>query len=207
MFITFEGIEGCGKSTLLRGIAEALRAMDVPLVTTREPGGTDVGDRIRDIFLHKPGRIEPFAEALLINASRTHLTRQVIEPALDEGMTVLCDRFTDSTLAYQGFGRGLSLEMLRPLNDAATLGLHPDITLLIDIPVELSRERVNSRAKNGDEADRMDQQDPDFYQRVRDGYLELATEEPDRFRVLDGSKDAAELLLEALQELTDLVHE
>lgn len=206
MFITFEGIEGCGKSTLLQGVADALRAMDVPLIATREPGGTDLGDRIREIFL-KAGRIEPFAEALLINASRTHLVSGVIEPALDEGMTVLCDRFTDSTLAYQGYGRGLQLAMLRPLCDAATLGLHPDITLLIDIPVELSRQRVESRAAAGTSADRMDTQDMQFYQRVRDGYLELAREEPERIRVLDGSVSASELLLEALAHLTELVHD
>lgn len=204
MFITFEGIEGCGKSTLMQGVADALRAMDVPLVTTREPGGTDVGDRIRSIFL-EAGRIEPFAEALLINASRTHLVLQVVEPALEEGMTVLCDRFTDSTLAYQGFGRGLQLEMLRPLCEAATLGLHPDLTLLIDIPVELSLERVRSRATNGGTvADRMDKQDPDFYQRVRDGYLELAQEDPERIHVLNGAVSESELLLEALQRLSEL---
>ena len=206
MFITFEGIEGCGKSTLLSGIADALRAMDVPLIATREPGGTGVGDRIREIFL-EGNRIEPFAEALLINASRTQLVAGVIEPALDEGMTVLCDRFTDSTLAYQGFGRGLQLEMLRPLCDAATLGLHPDITLLIDIPVELSLLRVESRAQGGASADRMDKQDADFYQRVRDGYLELAREDPERIRVLDGTQSASELLLDALQHLTELVHD
>jgi dTMP kinase len=207
MFITFEGIEGCGKSTLMQGVADALRAMDVPLVTTREPGGTDVGDRIRSIFL-QAGRIEPFAEALLINASRTHLVSQVIEPALEEGMTVLCDRFTDSTLAYQGYGRGLQLEMLGPLCEAATLGLHPDITLLIDIPVELSLERVRSRTDNGGSAaDRMDKQDPDFYQRVREGYLELAQEEPGRIQVLNGTVTASELLLEALQRLSELADE
>lgn len=203
MFITFEGIEGCGKSTLLKGVADALRAMEIPLVTTREPGGTDIGNRVRDIFLHAPGRIEPFAEALLINASRTHLVSQVIEPALEEGMTVLCDRFTDSTLAYQGYGRGLQLDMLKPLCDAATLGLHPDLTLLIDIPVELSRERVLSRtASDTKHEDRMDRQSEEFYKRVRAGYLELAKVEPDRIRVLDGTVSESELLLEALQTLT-----
>ena len=207
MFITFEGIEGCGKSTLLNGVADALRAMEVPLVTTREPGGTDIGNRIRDIFLHAPGRIEPFAEALLINASRTHLVSQVIEPALEEGMTVLCDRFTDSTLAYQGYGRGLQLEMLGPLCDAATLGLHPDVTILIDIPVELSRQRVSGRtASEAKHEDRMDKQSTDFYERVRNGYLELAKAEPQRIRVLDGSVSESELLLAALQELT-AIHE
>ena len=206
MFITFEGIEGCGKSTLLQGVADALRAMDVPLIATREPGGTAVGDRIREIFL-EGGRIEPFAEALLINASRTQLVSGVVEPALDEGMTVLCDRFTDSTLAYQGFGRGLQLAMLRPLCEAATLGLHPDITLLIDIPVELSLQRVRSRVRAGTSADRMDKQDADFYQRVRDGYLELARDEPERIRVLDGTASASELLLGALQHLAELVHD
>ena len=201
MFISFEGIEGCGKSTLLAGVADALRAMDVPLVITREPGGTEVGDRIRAIFLETTARIEPFAEALLINASRTHLVSQVIEPALEEGMTVLCDRFTDSTLAYQGFGRGLALEMLEPLCDAATLGLRPDLTFLIDIPIALSRQRVAQRTAH---IDRMEREDDDFHERVRSGFLEIAQANPDRIRVLDGSVSPSELLLEALQALGDV---
>ncbi|MDQ6929563.1 MAG: dTMP kinase [Candidatus Eremiobacteraeota bacterium] len=201
MFISFEGIEGCGKSTLLQGVADALRAMDVPLVTTREPGGTEVGDRIRALFLETTARIEPFAEALLINASRTHLVSQVIEPALEEGMTVLCDRFSDSTLAYQGYGRGLGLEMLEPLCDAATLGLRPDLTFVIDIPVALSRERVAERA--GDR-DRMENEDDAFHERVRTGYLEIAAANPDRIRVLDGVHAPSAILLEALQALSDV---
>lgn len=206
MFITFEGIEGCGKTTLMTGVADALRAMDIPLVMTREPGGTEVGDRIRAVFLETKSRIEPFAEALLINASRTHLVAQVIEPALEEGMTVLCDRFTDSTLAYQGYGRGLQLEMLQPLADAATLGLHPDLTLLIDVPVAVSRARVSQRVKaTSADADRMDGQDDEFFERVRAGYLELAKSDPDRIHVLDGTVAASELLLVALQELMAVV--
>lgn len=199
MFISFEGIEGCGKSTLLSGVADALRAMDVPLVTTREPGGTEIGDRIRAIFLEQGTRIEPFAEALLINASRTHLVLQVIEPALEEGMTVLCDRFSDSTLAYQGYGRGLSLEMLEPLCDAATLGLRPDLTFVIDIPVGVSRERLSQRNTC---TDRMEREDDDFHERVRQGYLEIAKLYPERIRVLDGTVCASELLLVALQDLS-----
>ncbi len=199
MFISFEGIEGCGKSTLMSGVADALRAMDVPLVTTREPGGTELGDRIRAIFLEQVSRIEPFAEALLINASRTHLVSQVIEPALEEGMTVLCDRFTDSTLAYQGYGRGLALEMLEPLCDAATLGLRPDLTFLINIPVEVSRGRLSQRNTYND---RMEREDNEFHERVRRGFLEIAALYPERIRVLDGTAAAPELLLLALQELS-----
>ena len=201
MFISFEGIEGSGKSTLLSGVADALRAMEVPLVLTREPGGTEIGDRIRAIFLEMPTRIEPFAEALLLNASRTHLVSQVIEPALQEGMTVLCDRFTVSTLAYQGFGRGLGLEMLEPLCDAATLGLRPDLTLLIDIPVALSRERLRERSGGGD---RIEREADDFHERVRAGYLEIAAANPDRIRLLDGNVAPSELLLEALQALSEV---
>lgn len=199
MFISFEGIEGCGKSTLMSGVSDALRAMDVPLVTTREPGGTELGDRIRAIFLEQVSRIEPFAEALLINASRTHLVSQVIEPALEEGMTVLCDRFTDSTLAYQGYGRELALEMLEPLCDAATLGLRPDLTFLINIPVEVSRARLSQRNTYND---RMEREDDEFHERVRKGYLEIAALYPERIRVLDGTVSASELLLVALQELS-----
>ncbi|GAC1656590.1 MAG: dTMP kinase [Vulcanimicrobiaceae bacterium] len=201
MFISFEGIEGCGKSTLLEGVADALRAMAVPLVQTREPGGTEVGDRIRAIFLQSTAKIEPFAEALLVNASRTHLVCQVIEPALEEGMTVLCDRFTDSTLAYQGYGRGLALEMLEPLCDAATLGLRPDLTLLIDIPVDLSRQRVGKRSEP---TDRMERENDEFHERVRAGYLEIAQANPDRIRVLNGEAAPSELLLEALQALAEV---
>src|SRR5215469_10178011 len=145
MFITVEGIEGCGKSTLLAGLSERLRDRGGEIIVTREPGGTPVGDAIRQIFLHKPVEPVPLAEAFLINAARAQHVSEVILPALDRGATVLCDRFVDSTLAYQGYGRGLDLTLLRSICDAATGGLQPDLTVVLDVPVSISRERLRER--------------------------------------------------------------
>ena len=202
MFITFEGIEGSGKTTLLRGVAQSLRANGRDVVETREPGGTPIGDRIRAIFLDRTLRIAPLAEALLLNASRQHLIAEVIEPALRAGRTVLCDRFVDSTLAYQGYGRGLDLTMLSRLSEAATSGRVADVTFFVDIPVAVSRERVARRElDDGHPQDRLDQEDDAFHERVRAGYLELAKADPQRIRVLDGTLAERELLAKALDSL------
>lgn len=205
MFITFEGIEGSGKTTLMRSVAEALRAEGREVVETREPGGTRTGDRIRTIFLELDLQIAPLAEALLLNASRVHLMAEVIEPSLRAGAAVLCDRFTDSTLAYQGYGRGLDLRILRQLCNAATNGRSPDMTLFVDIPVALSRERVAQRQReDGGARDRLDREPDDFHERVRGGYLALACEGSGRIRVLDGRSSVDKLLAQAIQEMRTL---
>jgi dTMP kinase len=197
-FITVEGIEGCGKSTLVAGLAERLRAQGNETIVTREPGGTPTGDAIRAVFLTPGLHVSPLAEALLINASRAQHVLELIAPALKRGATVICDRFTDSTLAYQGYGRGVDLAFLQEMCDAATGGLVPHRTFILDLPVPVSRERV--AARDGEAADRMELQDENFYERARIGFLELAKAAP-RYRVLDATKSPRELIAEAADAL------
>lgn len=199
MFVTVEGIEGCGKSTLLSGLAERLRLGGHNILVTREPGGTPVGDAIRKIFLEPGLQLAPLTEALLINAGRAQHVVDAIGPALRHGTIVLCDRFVDSTLAYQGYGRGIDLEMLRAQCEAATGGLEADVTIVLDIPVAVSRERVAARRA---QIDRMEAQDDAFHQRARDGFLKLA-EGNSRYRVLDGTKPPEELVAQAHRILTE----
>jgi dTMP kinase len=189
VFITIEGIEGSGKSTLLEGLAERLRKEGRDVVATREPGGTPAGDAIRAIFLDRNLTVEPLTEAFLVNAARAQHVADVIRPALAAGRTVLCDRFTDSTLAYQGYGRGLDLTMLRALCDAAAGSLNPNLTLLVDLPVPLARSRLQARSGN---LDRIESQDDAFHQRVRMGFLALA--QLPHYRILDGTLNEADLL-------------
>jgi dTMP kinase len=190
MFVTVEGIEGCGKSTLIAGLSERLRALGKETIVTREPGGTATGDAVRRIFLEPGLNIVPLAEAMLINAARAQHVVEKIDPALRRGELVLCDRFTDSTLAYQGYGRGIDLGLLRRLCDDATAGVVPDLTIILDIPVVVSRERVARRAGN---TDRMDLADDGFYARVRDGFLDLGRSAA-HYCVLDGTRTPEELV-------------
>ncbi len=193
-FITVEGIEGCGKSTLVAGLFERLRAAGKETIVTREPGGTPVGDAIRRIFLEPGLTVAPLTEALLLNAARAEHVVEVIGPALRRGSIVLCDRFVDSTLAYQGYGRGIDLAFLRELCDAATGGLTPDATIVLDLPVAISRERAGSR--DGSARDRMEREDPGFYERARRGFLDLAAGSP-RYHVFDATKPPEELVSQA----------
>lgn len=189
MFITLEGIEGSGKSTLLDALARRLRDAGRDVLTTREPGGTPVGDAIREVVLHKRDLdVSPLAEALLMNASRAALVERVIRPALAAGRIVLCDRYDDSSMAYQGYGRGLDLGMLRGICDAATGGLRPDLTLLLDISPEASRERVSARGAEN----RLDGETLEFYRRARQGFLTMASAQK-RWRVFDALQDARPL--------------
>jgi len=205
MFISFEGIEGSGKTTLMRGVGDALRANGRDVLETREPGGTALGERIRAIFLDPQLQVAPLAEALLLCASRQHLITEVIEPSLRAGQTVLCDRFVDSTLAYQGYGRGLDLSMLRQLSDASTGARTPELTFFVDIPVELSRARVAARERDdGRPKDRLDREADAFHERVRGGYIKLAEASPQRIRILDGTRPADRLLKDALDEMRAL---
>jgi dTMP kinase len=176
------------------------------LVATREPGGTPLGNLLRAAFVNPNVSIDPVAEAFVVNASRAQHIADVIEPALARGATVLCDRFADATLAYQGYGRGLDLALLRSLAHAATRGREPDLTLLVDVPLDVSRARVASRAsETGTKTDRLEREDDGFHARVRDGYLALAREHPDRFEVLDGTRVPDVLLCAALAAIDERV--
>lgn len=201
MFITFEGIEGCGKSSVLRSVARELYQSNRQAVSTREPGGTVLGERIRDLFLDGSLSIEPLTEALLANASRAELVETVIRPALARHAIVLCDRYTDSTVAYQGYGRGLDPEMLLKMCRAATGGLMPDLTFLLDVPIEISRRRVQTRNENsGHERDRVERENSAFHARVRAGYLLLAKRFA-RFIVLDGCMPPDSLIEIVMREI------
>ena len=183
--ITFEGVEGAGKTTLAQHLADWLRAQGVPVRLTREPGGSPLGEHLRPLLLHEP--LDAWAELFLFLADRRQHTLQVILPALEQGAWVLCDRYADSTLVYQGYGRGLDIALIRRLNALATGDLTPDLTVLIDLPVEDALARAN--APNRFEAETLA-----FHTRIREGYLQLARAEPRRFLVLDGLQP-----LEALQ--------
>jgi dTMP kinase len=191
MFITLEGPEGSGKTTQIRSLAEQLNACGRRTLLTREPGGTPTGEAIRRLLQHDCSDAEMAhrTEVLLFCASRAQIVEQVIRPAMEQGTWVLCDRFTDSTLAYQGYGRGFALEELRALNRFATGGLVPDLTLLLDIPVEESFRRIAARPS---ETDRMERAERAFHERLRQGYLELAAGEPQRFRIITTARPAAQ---------------
>ena len=191
MFITFEGIEGCGKSTQARLLLERLEKR-VRVILTSEPGGTGIGDQIRAILLDSSNKgMEALAELFLYEADRAQHVREVIKPALAKGWWVLCDRFCDATLAYQGFARGQDMELIRFLNEKASYGLKPDLTVLLDCPVEIGLQRALKRDKLNfmEHRARFEQEPEEFHQAVREGYLKLAETEPDRFLVLDGSLD------------------
>jgi len=182
IFITFEGGEGCGKSTQARALYARLKRRGIPALLTLEPGGTDLGQRIRDLLKRQVSTsISPEAELLLFNASRAQLVRQVIRPALKRGSVVICDRFYDSTTAYQGYGRGLDMAAVKAVNDFAAGGLKPDLTVLPDIPPEHGLDRKGRGVE-----DRFEQEAVRFHKHVRSGYLRLARMEPERWLVIDG---------------------
>ncbi|MFL6197474.1 MAG: dTMP kinase [Thermoanaerobaculia bacterium] len=192
LFITFEGLDGSGKSTHLRRASAWLSERGVPHVVTHEPGGTPLGDALRAVFLDRRwGAMDGVVELLLVFASRRQHLLEVIEPALREGRHVLCDRFTDSTRAYQGYGRGVPLEVIDQVDRLATGCRRPDHTLLFDLPAEAARSRGHSpsRRERG-EADRLDAEDLAFYDRVRRGFLEMSRQDG-RFRVIDSAGPAS----------------
>lgn len=183
--ITFEGVEGGGKTTQARRLAERLRAEGLEVLTTREPGGTPTGEVIRNLLQHYLSG-EPLCdatEALLFCASRAQLCRNVLGPALEAGTWVVLDRFTDSTLAYQGYGRGFDLATLRAMNDFATGDVKPALTLLVDLPVEVGLARVLARSKGA--KDRIEREPIEFHRRLQVGYRAMAAAEPERFVVID----------------------
>ncbi|MBR4945433.1 MAG: dTMP kinase [Kiritimatiellae bacterium] len=190
-FITFEGPEGAGKSTHLKALAEKLKARGIPVLTTREPGGTLLGELVRKILqFNEAGEAPvPTAELLLFLASRAQLVNNVILPALERGEWVLSDRFCDSTFAYQGYGRGMEVAELRAINAFATQNLMPDVTLLLDIPQTESRQRVADRQG---QADRFEQERDTFHLRLAEGFRELAKQEPQRIRRIDSTQPQAD---------------
>ena len=202
MFISFEGIEGSGKSTAQRLLAEHLQGLGYDPLLTREPGGCALGRSLRPILLDARTRgLSSRAELYLFLADRAQHVAEVIRPALEAGQTVLCDRYADSTLAYQGYGRGLDPEHLRRINDMATGGLMPDLTLLLDLPVHCGLERAGLR--NREEGTvlsegRFDAESLEFHERVRQGDRSLAAEEPERFAIIDAAQPPEDVVLQCL---------
>lgn len=206
-FITFEGGEGCGKSTQIRLLAERLRSCGKRVLTTREPGGTELAERVRSLVREESADPpNPRSETLLFLASRAQLVENVLRPALDSGTWVLCDRFADSTFAYQGYGRGFDLAELRRINGFATGGLVPDRTILLELPPELAAERMRIReSATHTGADRMEKAGDAFHERLRKGFHELAAAEPQRIAVVDADgtvDEVSERIWNLIQPMT-----
>ncbi len=210
LFITFEGPEGCGKSTQIARLVQHLEARGHDVVTTREPGGTPTGEAIRGILQHDTAGEDICAETetLLFESSRAQLVRHVIRPALARGAVVICDRFADSTTAYQGYGRGFEVETLLMLHKFALGDTEPDLTLLIDVCVEEGFRRLHARNQEAEtELDRMERESLAFHQRVYDGYHALAKRWPDRFRVIDGQREPDAVSDDVLAEVMRAINE
>lgn len=206
-FITFEGIDGSGKSTQLRLLAKHLSALGHDVVTTREPGGTELGRQLRAAFLETNEQVAPMAELLAFAADRAQHVEFLIKPALAVGKIVISDRYADATFAYQGAGRGFPVDKVNQVISLATGGLKPDLTIFFDIPVDTAIERMSIRDESEAKANRMDAETAEFYSRVRDSYLSIAVAEPQRFIVVDarGSiesihKTTSEIIVELLAE-------
>lgn len=196
MFITFEGIEGCGKSTQIALLATALQQAGQRVLLTREPGGCPIADQIRGILLDAANTaLVPMSELMLYAASRAQHLAEVVSPALAEGVIVLCDRFSDATRAYQSFGRAIDRQVIEALNSLACDGISPDLTVLLDCPVEtgLGRARQRIDSTSGPREERFELESLAFHQRVRDGYLQLAAEEPGRFVIVDATVQPAQV--------------
>ena len=187
LFITFEGADGCGKTTQLKLLAEDLMMRGYDVVITREPGAKGLGEKIREILLNYDGDVSDRCESFLFLADRAQHNDMIVNPAIETGKIVLCDRHTDSSVAYQGYGRGLPVERIKMLNELAVNGRHPDLTIVFDIDVETSMSRV------GDEKDRLESAGMEFFNRVRNGYLEIAKQEPQRVKVLNAAKSIEEI--------------
>lgn len=198
LFITFEGIDGCGKSTQLNLLAEYLKEKGLEVIITREPGAVGLGEKLREILLNYDGEVSSNCEAFLFLADRAQHIDTLVKPAIEAGKIVLCDRHTDSTIAYQGYGRGVDLEQIKMLNKLATSGLKPDLTFVFDIDMETSQERV------GKNKDRMESAGLEFHKKVRQGYLEIAKQEPVRVKVLSG-QDSIENIFEEVKEIFTLI--
>lgn len=199
LFITFEGCDGCGKTTQLELLAKYLQDKGYDVIVTREPGARGLGETLREILLNYDGEVSSNCESFLFLADRAQHIDTIVKPAIDAGKIVLCDRHIDSTAAYQGYGRGLDLEQINYLNNIATSGLKPDLTLLFDVDIETSMARV------GNNKDRMENAGIEFQEKVRHGYLELAKKEPKRIKVFDSGKTIEQLHQEVLGTIAPLV--
>ncbi|MFV1957742.1 MAG: dTMP kinase [bacterium] len=209
IFVTFEGIEGSGKSTLITLVSDALKQSGVEQIVTREPGGTDLGKSLRKVLLDPKGaRVTPLAELFLYAADRAQHVNEVLLPAIKDGKTVLCDRFSDATEAYQGYGRGIPLEIVKAVVDQAREELIPDLTVLLDLPPAKGLARAQQRNLRNSSTDetRFDDEELAFHERVREGYLAISGREPDRFLILDGMaspKDLAKRVVEEIESRFD----
>jgi dTMP kinase len=202
VFITFEGIEGCGKTTQARLLVDALDGSGREVIALREPGGSAIAEKIRALLLDPANTgMTPVAELLLYEAARAQLVAEIIRPALERGAVVVCDRFYDSTTAYQGAGRGLRSLEFATLNRLATGGLVPDLTLFLDVSVEIGLDR----AKNGADGDRLEREPVEFHNRVRQGFQSIAAAEPHRVRRLDGNRSCEELAAEILELVKETI--
>ena len=200
LFISFEGIDGCGKSTQADLLRSHLESKGEQVELLREPGGTALSEQIREILLNPNNdKMDPSTESILLSASRAQLTREIIIPALERGNVVICDRYADSTLAYQGYGRGINLEWLEKLNAFATAGLKPDITLLVDIPVDEALNRMQSKS-----FDRIEMEGIEFLDKVRSGYLELTDRFSKRYFMIDGMETIEEMSKKIINKIEEI---
>ncbi len=200
LFVTFEGGEGSGKSTAIKSLVDKLQKEGYEIVLTREPGGTPISEQIRDVILNKENTaMDPVTEALLYAASRRQHVEEKVRPALREGKIVLCDRFLDSSLAYQGGARGLGMDLILKINEPAINGLWPDVTIFFDLKPEVGLARINANSNR--EVNRLDVEKMEFHQKVRASFLELAERYPDRYVIIDASKTPEEVAEEAYDAL------
>ena len=195
LFVSFEGGEACGKSTQVARLVEKLESIGRQVIAIREPGSTRAGEAIRNLLLHSEQGLSltPAAELLLFGASRAQLIEEVIRPALHAGKIVLADRFTDSTTVYQGIARGIGLKFIREMEEFVCAGLRPAVTFLLDLDLETIRNRRLRRVRPVNSPDRMEELPPEFHQKVRDGYLQLAREFPERIKIVDAARSADEV--------------
>ncbi len=199
-FITFEGSDGCGKTTQIELVAKYFEEHGIPYIKTREPGGSKLGKELRQILLHYSGVVADECETFIFLADRAQHVETVIKPAIETGKTVLCDRFTDSTIAYQGFGRGIELERIKYLNNIATGSLNPDLTLVFDVESEVAQIRL------GDEKDRLEALGMEFHKKVREGYLKIAAQEPTRVKVVDANLGIEEVYAQTVKHVKTLLN-
>ena len=200
LFISFEGIDGCGKSTQADLLRSYLESKGEQVELLREPGGTALSEQIREILLNPNNdKMDPSTESILLSACRAQLTREIIIPALERGNIVICDRYADSTLAYQGYGRGINLEWLEKLNAFATAGLKPDITLLVDLPVDEAFNRMQSKS-----FDRIEMEGIEFLDKVRSGYLELTDRFSKRYFMIDGMETIKEMSKKIINKIEEI---
>ena len=200
-FITFEGADGCGKTTQSKLVQEYLENSGYEVIWTREPGAKGLGRNIRELLLHYDGEVAPMCEAFLFLADRAQHIEHLIKPAVDEGKIVICDRHTDSTIAYQGYGRGEDIKQLKYLNSLATGDIKPDLTFVFDVSTEVAQKRV------GDEKDRMESAGLEFHKKVRQGYLEIAKQEPERVKVIDANNNIERVFEDTKKMLEKFLHQ